>query len=336
MRRIIWRRQQGFSLVELIISVGLGAALLLGVLQIFDANNQSARVQQALSEVQENGRIASELLARDIRMADYWGCAPNSGVITDHLNRNSPNYSSYDDITGAPGIEAKRAVAGETAIGGLVPRENTDVLILRGARGAGDLKVKDPVMTPNTSAIHIEPTVYTNINLGDVVLITDCTGGNRFSNSNDLSSATSSNANTLFLGFASSSQSGGSGIDNATEITNRQYDQSAQILFPFSRAYFIAENDVGSHSLFRAEGGGNGEVNELVRHIDSVTYLFGEDTTDTGSVDRFVEISGVSNWDKVLSVRPTFTLLSSLNVVDGGPLTREYSFTANIRNRTLK
>ena len=54
-----YRQQSGFSLVELIIAIGLSAALMLGVLQIFEANKQSSRMQHALVEVQESGRIAA-------------------------------------------------------------------------------------------------------------------------------------------------------------------------------------------------------------------------------------------------------------------------------------
>lgn len=74
------RSSRGFSLIELMIAVVLGAALLFGVIQIFDSNKQSSRLQHAFVEVQEAGRIAADLLARDIRMADYWGCTDTSNI----------------------------------------------------------------------------------------------------------------------------------------------------------------------------------------------------------------------------------------------------------------
>ena len=68
------RCQQGFSLVELMISITLGLLLLLGVIQIFDSTRQANRVNDAVGQLQENGRIALELLSRDIREAGNVGC----------------------------------------------------------------------------------------------------------------------------------------------------------------------------------------------------------------------------------------------------------------------
>ncbi|MDH5233162.1 MAG: prepilin-type N-terminal cleavage/methylation domain-containing protein, partial [Gammaproteobacteria bacterium] len=71
-----FRYQHGLSLIELMISLLLGALLLFGVFRIFDTNQQTARMANAFSRVQEGGRISMEMIARDIRMADHWGCTP--------------------------------------------------------------------------------------------------------------------------------------------------------------------------------------------------------------------------------------------------------------------
>jgi len=56
------REQHGFTMVELMVALGLSAGLLFGVLQIFDANSRSSRLQNAMGEVQEGGRIAIEMI----------------------------------------------------------------------------------------------------------------------------------------------------------------------------------------------------------------------------------------------------------------------------------
>lgn len=66
--------QHGMTLIEIMISLLIGAFLIGGILQIFISTRQTYRLQENLSRMQENGRFALEFLARDIRMAGYWGC----------------------------------------------------------------------------------------------------------------------------------------------------------------------------------------------------------------------------------------------------------------------
>ncbi len=66
--------QTGLTLIEIMIALLIGAFLLGGVMQIFINSRQTYRMQENLSRLQENGRFAMEFLAKDIRMAGYWGC----------------------------------------------------------------------------------------------------------------------------------------------------------------------------------------------------------------------------------------------------------------------
>lgn len=66
--------QQGFTLIEIMISLLLGVFLLGGVIGVFLNTKQTYRVQDGLSRLQENGRYAMEFMGRDIRMADYKAC----------------------------------------------------------------------------------------------------------------------------------------------------------------------------------------------------------------------------------------------------------------------
>ena len=71
-------KQLGFSLVEIMIALLIGLFLLEGILQMFSASQQTYRMQSNLARLQENGRFALDFLARDIRMASYWGCMSSS------------------------------------------------------------------------------------------------------------------------------------------------------------------------------------------------------------------------------------------------------------------
>lgn len=68
-----YRVTTGFSLVELMIALGLGALLLAAVIQFAVSYNTLYQLDDSFHRVQENGRLALDLLARDLRLAGYGG-----------------------------------------------------------------------------------------------------------------------------------------------------------------------------------------------------------------------------------------------------------------------
>jgi type IV pilus assembly protein PilW len=77
------RNQQGLSLIELMVSLAIGALLLLGLVQIFSATNMSAQMGTALARVQENGRFALDFMRADVRMAGHMGCTSGGALVRD-------------------------------------------------------------------------------------------------------------------------------------------------------------------------------------------------------------------------------------------------------------
>lgn len=64
-------RQRGLTLIEIMVALVISLFLLAGLLQLFIGTRQSARIQENLSRVQENGRYAINYLGRVIRLAGY-------------------------------------------------------------------------------------------------------------------------------------------------------------------------------------------------------------------------------------------------------------------------
>jgi type IV pilus assembly protein PilW len=58
--------------VEIMVAMAISLLMMAGVLQISQANKESSRLQRNMGFVQENIRMAMELLARDIRMAGHY------------------------------------------------------------------------------------------------------------------------------------------------------------------------------------------------------------------------------------------------------------------------
>lgn len=91
-------RQAGFSLIEIMVALVIGIMMILGVSEIFLTANRSGLTSSELARVQESGRIALELISKDIRRAGYKGCTSSATPLTAGL----VNYPD-DAISGDAG-----------------------------------------------------------------------------------------------------------------------------------------------------------------------------------------------------------------------------------------
>ncbi len=78
--------QSGFTISELMISLGLGVALISGAVNIFIQNNRSALQDEQISIMMDNGRFVSRLLSRELAMAGFWGKYLDVATISQHAS----------------------------------------------------------------------------------------------------------------------------------------------------------------------------------------------------------------------------------------------------------
>jgi type II secretory pathway pseudopilin PulG len=95
-------RQQGFTLVEMVVSLLVTVSVLLGVLMLFDFSNKLSRVQTNVTDMQQSLRVAQYDVTRLIRMAGRGGlpvgALPNGAALAVRDNVPAGSY-----ISGAPG-----------------------------------------------------------------------------------------------------------------------------------------------------------------------------------------------------------------------------------------
>jgi type II secretory pathway pseudopilin PulG len=70
------KRQQGLSLVELMVAVLISSLMIIGVLEIFQRSFMADRDNTELTLMQESGRLVLEIIGQDARRAGYQGCGP--------------------------------------------------------------------------------------------------------------------------------------------------------------------------------------------------------------------------------------------------------------------
>ncbi|MEX1032057.1 MAG: PilW family protein [Cellvibrionaceae bacterium] len=316
-------KQTGLTIIELMIAVALGVTLLAGVLQIFDANNQSGRLQTAFARVQESGRIATDMLARDIRNADYWGCAPDASGIISNLNPGAGNY--LDSLLGG-GLDGENDVVTEE-VGGLDVIAGTDTLILRGGYSPDDVGLDNH--QPHGTAIHLRAGSGAFVESCGIYVLTNCNGSGDIFQNTGASGASADNMGHNSGSCTPGNQSyGAAGNWGSGEV----YGEDTSLLIPYETTYFLAAGVNGQPSLFKQINSNTPQ--ELVPNVVDMQILYGEDSSGNGSVDNFDDASGVT-MGRVAAVRIELTVQSQELMANGNPLRRTYTSTTNIRNRSL-
>lgn len=324
------RKNKGYTLLELLVANALGLMVLAGVVQVFSANSQSIRVLNANTNVQEGGRIGLELISRDIRMADFWGCMPDPSSIVNHLDTTDSDYDpTKHNPTTSKGLDGANDV-GTLTIGGITVRPGTDVLYLKGVAANPNVKIAPPYMPTVSADIKINTGVNT-LPLGTLVLITNCNGGDFFTNT---SNSTVSTGNVLHA--TGNNTSGVTGaVDNATKPLSQTYKGDAVISTPVAKSFFVGANTKGGASLYRYDEQDD-NLMELIPNVADLQFQYGENNGTDHSVDKYGNAGSV-NMDTVISVRTTLVMASSdTSVISSGSLQREYSTTTTIRNRLLR
>lgn len=147
-------KQDGMTLIELMVALAIGAFLMIGAITVFMQSRTTFRVTESLARMQENARFALDLLEADVRMAHYWGLNTVTSTI---VNRAAPTAANGPgtDVCGVNWtINLDQAVQGSNnsypwGCAGLAPVEvNADTLVVRRAS-------EDPVV-PQVGGLHLQ------------------------------------------------------------------------------------------------------------------------------------------------------------------------------------
>lgn len=325
---------KGFTIIELLVSMLLGLVLMGGMISIFSANQQTYRVVNGLSRLQDNARLAFDLISHDLRMAGYMGCL-SKVTFSNFINRLKPSDIDYlmDMGTTFSGYVFRNGTWSptlNTQLQNLKPSTAADILVIRRVSDDGARVTK---AMPNTSSV-IKVEASISLENEEIVLISDCTKATLFQITNIASMKSGTEYNIIH-------NTGGS-IDPGNvkkELTDDgiPYGEDAAIYKMESTIYYLAEsafpNNQGNTvtSLWRQEGLNAAE--ELVRGVEQMTFLYGEDTNVDQVPNRYVTADLVGDMSRVVTLR----IHLRLNTVDevsrqGNTITRDFDFFIKVRN----
>jgi len=316
------KNQRGLSLIELMIAITIGLILAAGIMQIFISNKQTYRMQEGMSRMQENGRFAIDLLSRDLRMAGYYGCWTDTSTLVNTLN---------DAATTPYNFNVALEASDNTGING------SDTITLRGAIDNGVRLTA--AMASSTAGLSSQPAVPAPLSNDDIVVVSDCSAAAAF----QITSYTDAD------GSVEHAVGGGSVPGNSNADLGRRFATDALLYRVATVQYFIALNAAGEPELMRQQG--TAAPVALFEGVENMQILYGEDSDDDGSANRYLDASQVVNMDNVVSIRlsfllrtidevggeldtQTYTLLGTVfDPVDDRRLRRVYSTTIKLRNR---
>ena len=106
------RKQDGFTLVELLVAVALGIIVLAVIFSTFKSQHDSYSVQGQVTMLQQNMRSALYMITQDIQMAGYYTSFVDSDYSSDWDNNPvtpdiaiRPLLYLVDDANGVSGVK---------------------------------------------------------------------------------------------------------------------------------------------------------------------------------------------------------------------------------------
>ncbi len=296
------KKQTGMSLIELMVAMGLGVFLILGVVNVFLANKESTQVETSLARLQENGRIALDMLVSDIRDANYIGCTSRAGNLI--LMANGATWTGVLGWERAAGGWTPALPAALNAISA-TNRIGSDVINLQHARN-----LNTPIAAPVVAAsivvsITNNPECILN---AERVVIASCVSAHVFEVTN--TPACDGNPTTLQFGAAG----------NAITSIVPDYETDADIMQFLDKTWYVRDTlrrrtaaNIPVYALYRRV---NGIENEMIEGVEYLQILYGQQI-NTGNIRYVPADDGNLDMTEVVAVRVGLLIQSFEPVLDG-------------------
>ena len=274
------RYSAGFSLIELMTAMLLSMLLIAATISVFVSNKRVYAATEGLGRLQENARIAFELMSRDLREAGGNPCDVKLKMVN-VLDDTTPWYAKFDgvDHTGIEGFE-DGAFTDSTA--------GTDAIQVQYFEDTG--LVTSAGMGGTTGQLELATGGIDQITEQQILMACGF-----FSSS----AAPVTDAAAIFsAGKSGSAITHGEDSGNASDTFSNSAHPTA-VVFPAdtligsmrAMEWYVAENDAGRNSLYRrqlsyASGApAMGDAEEVVDDVTDLqlTYLAGGTWTDSPS-----------------------------------------------------
>ena len=314
---------RGFSLIELMIAITLGALVVAATIGIFSTNRQTYISVENVARIQENARSAFEIMSRDIREAG--GNACDKDVLVANV-MNSPGSNWWSNWnTPVIGYEGAFPVGGPAIVAG------TDALQLMSG-SASTYTVASH--NPTSAQISLNTSVH-DLLADDILMICDQNRAAIF----QMSGPSATNATVVHnsgVGVPGNLCKGlGLPVCAGPQGTDYEFLPNSQISRLSASRWYIANNGRASQrSLYRSALRSNavGAPEEIAEGITNMQLSY---LTEGGTEYSDASLITAAQWPTVKAIRVVFTLQGSEVIgTDGQRISRTVSHTATLRNRS--
>lgn len=359
MKKKAERQAGGFTLIELMIALVLGLVVTGAAISAFLSSKQVYATTESLGRIQENARVAFELLARDIREAGGNACSSSLQPVN---VLNNPTANSYTNFAGGvvgygsgnPGIpfgSAARERVDATSIG---QGNESEAIVLKSAMDGGmriiannasnvNIRTTEPVPAdwlgaivmacdPEHAAIFQVTAVDSSPNPGVKIQ----TGSNIFPGNADNCLAPglncpNGNPKRYAFGCTQGWWQGGVTYPNRPPSCVYEGAPPAVLARLTSISWYLGQGTKSGHSLYRRLDGPTAVADEIAEHVRSLAfeYLLDGQYVSAGSVpddDAWARVTAVR-------IRLTFEGEDHSAGMGGQLLAREMAATVALRNR---
>jgi type IV pilus assembly protein PilW len=307
-------RQAGLTLVELMVAMLLGLVVIGAVVSVLLSSRQSYSTNYSLSQVQDNARIAFELMARDIRQAGSSPCG--NSTVSDVLN--GAGWYRWVNGAGLFGVDAASSLTPLPA--NPAPDANMPAIV---TRGAGQVSANFITAGAGCAAGVPMTTAPTDVGIGANDLVLACDGTQAY-----IYQTAAFNAGLPVAAVGAGTPG------NSSQLSCASFSNSAYVAPYQAHAWYIGAAGAGAPpdtlSLYRAHYVGNALVSdEIIRGATNlqIAYL-------TGGTN-FVNAAAVGGaWNTVNTVRLALTLQTLTNpnnATSPEPLVRTFETTIRVR-----
>ncbi len=283
--------QRGFSLIEIMVALTLGAIILLGVAEVFTANSQTRMEIERTGRQIESGAYSLGLMDNDITNAGYWGEAGEQ-----------PAGGTLPPV--CPGLNADLTAAAT---------ELTDTL---GYPIQGEDALLSSCVSPKAGSDFLAVRRVASCSLGS----TDCDPAN---------SNFYLQVNACFEPSDSSLPLPGelkmSTVISDLDYTQRDCTTPAPAYRLLSRVYFVNDDDELVLAELSRDSGASAYVETaMVDGVETLRLEYGLDTSGDGQVDLHTDSPSGTQWANVVMVR-LHMIVRNLEPTTGYSDTRTYS-----------
>ncbi|HHL19880.1 MAG TPA: hypothetical protein ENJ33_09105 [Thiothrix sp.] len=335
-------KQQGMTLIELMIGSLIGIFLLIGVYNIYISGKKTMTYQKERSNLQNEAQFAFSFIAEKLQQASDFGCSNISGKLTSSslVNTESKTFRPWRGIEGweasSTGIGTPITLNEKASVLTVSTQSNNNYQLssnwttstqevaaldtsVKSVRNSDILKIwyTDTNVGKITATSGDDITLSTvDVKKGDIVVLNDCEtiimAQVCACDADDLTTPCSGTDTHINISNTCSGLSPGNKAANLNKLnlSTAEARKLKQAIFYVSKQSSNANNAPNLYWKELNQDASSGTAKPLLENVENIQFLYGEDTDNDASPNYYVSADAVTHWNDIVSLKINLLLRS--------------------------